>query len=91
MTDHQLQTIILDEVRQLRIRFDVHSADTGERLSVLETHMESLVGNSQPGRLTIVENKVTELQHTHWLMRGVYLSVSALVSAITAYIYHVWK
>ena len=91
MTDFTLQTVILEEVRALRTRIDAHSADTAERLSVLETHMEGLVGNHQPGRLTIVENKVSELQHWRWKAVGIYIGVSGAVSVVTAVLYHLLK
>lgn len=91
MTDQQLQAIILEEVRALRTRFDVHSSETGERLSVIETHVGSIVGNVQPGRLTIVENKVSELQHWRWKATGIYIGVSSVVSALTVYLFHLWK
>lgn len=91
MTDFTLQTVILDEVRALRTRIDAHSADTAERLSVLETHMDNLVGNHQPGRLTLLENKVTAIQQWRHYTTGIYIGVSGLVSAGTALLYHLWK
>lgn len=91
MTDQQINNLILDELRELRSSFNEHSQDVVQRLSKLETQSENIVGNGQPGRLTIVENKVSELQHVHWLMRGIYIGVSALVSAGTAFLYHLWK
>lgn len=86
-----LSEIILEEVRALRTRFDVHSSDTGERLSVLETHMEGLVGNHQPGRLTILENKVAAIQQWRHYTTGIYIGVSGLISATVAFLYHMWK
>lgn len=87
----QLLEVILDEVRGLRTRFDVHSADTGERLSILETHMEGLVGNHQPGRLTILENKVAAIQQWRHYTTGIYIGVSGLISAGVAFVYHIWR
>jgi len=86
-----LSSIILEEVRALRSRFDVHSADTGERLAKLETHVESLVGDTQPGRFTVLENKVSDLQHWRFTATGIYIGVSGLVSALTAFLYHLWR
>lgn len=91
MTDNTLQTVILEEVRALRTRFDVHSQDTGERLATLETHMESLVGNTQPGRLTLLEAKVAAIQQWRHYTTGIYVGISGLVSAAVAFIYHLWK
>lgn len=91
MTDLTLQTVILEEVRALRTRFDVHSADTGERLAILETHMESLVGDKQPGRLKILEDKVSAIQQWRHYTTGIYIGISSLVSVATAVLYHLWK
>jgi hypothetical protein len=91
MTDFTLQTVILEEVRALRTSLDAHRAETGERLATLETHMESLVGNHQPGRLTLLENKVSAIQQWRHYTTGIYIGVSGIVSAATAFIYHLWK
>lgn len=80
MTDHGMQTLIVGELRMI-----------GERLARLETHVESLVGNGQPGRLTLVENKVSELQHWRWKATGIYTGASAVISAVVAFLYHLWK
>lgn len=77
MTD---STLILGELRMI-----------GERLARLETHMESLVGNGQPGRLTLVENEVSEIQRWRWKATGIYIGVSGAVSCLTAYLFHLWN
>lgn len=69
-------TLILGELRLI-----------GERLAKLETHMESLVGNGQPGRLTVVENKVSELQRWRWRIAGIATGLSAALTVIL----HFWK
>lgn len=89
--DFSLQTVILEEVRALRTRVDAHSADTAERLATLETHMDSLVGNHQPGRLSIIEKKISDLQQWKHYTTGLYIGISSLVSVATAFIYHLWK
>lgn len=91
MTDNALAMVILEEVRALRSRFDLHSADTGERLSALETHVSNIVGDAQPGRMTLIENKVSDLQHWRWKATGIYIGVSGAVSCLTAYLFHLWK
>jgi hypothetical protein len=87
----QIQSIILDELRALRTRFDVYSDDMGQRTTRLETHMESLVGDKQPGRLTRLEDKVAAIQQWRHYTTGIYIGVSGIVSAATAFIYHLWK
>lgn len=83
----EIQTLILEEVRGLRTQVTL----SAEKLARVETHVESMIGNTQPGRLTLVENKVSELQHWRWTMAGIYIGISGLVSAATAFLYHMWK
>lgn len=73
MTDLQL---ILGELRTI-----------GERLAKVETHVETIVGHTQPGRLTLVENKVAELQHWRWRIAGIATGLSTGFAAIL----HFWK
>jgi hypothetical protein len=41
--------------------------------------VESLVDNGQPGRLTLVEKKVCDLQRCHWKITGIYMGLSGVV------------
>jgi hypothetical protein len=86
-----LNQIILEEVRALRTRFDVHSADTGERLAILETHISSLVGDLQPGRMTILEASVKELSKWRWKMVGYCAGISGTVSTTAVILFHYLK
>jgi hypothetical protein len=83
-----LNQIILEEVRALRTRFDIHSADTGERLATLETHVSNLVGNLQPGRITLLEQSVKELTRWRWKMAGYSAGVAGVVSVVAAILFH---
>lgn len=85
-----LETILI-ELRELRTDFNTTARDTGARLSTLETHLESVVGGQQPGRLTILENKVSDIQHWRWHTTGIYIGVSSLVSVGAAFLFHLWK
>lgn len=87
MTDPQLQTVILEELRAIAVVMRAN----GERLAKIETHVEGVVGNAQPGRLTIVEKKVSDLQQWRWTTTGIYIGISSLVSVATAFVYHLWK
>jgi hypothetical protein len=91
MTDLQIQQLILQEVRELRASLDDYRQESVQRLTSLETHLHSIVGNGQPGRLTIVENKVSDLQHWRHTTTGIYIGVSTLVSAVVAFVYHLFK
>jgi hypothetical protein len=43
MTDQEIQTTILRELRELRGSFEAYTANMEQRVSTLETHMERLV------------------------------------------------
>jgi hypothetical protein len=53
--------------------------DLGERVAALEVQVKSIVGNGQPGRLTLVENSVSTLQRWKYWLMGVAASVSAIM------------
>lgn len=53
-----------------------------EKLARLEAKMDMLVGGSQPGRMTLVENRVTTLERND-IRRGVY---DRLMSAAIAFV-----
>ena len=98
MTDQTIQGIILDEVRAMRTKLDMHSVEASERLTALETHMYTLIGNGQPGRLTMLETGITavrtevsEIQHWRSRVKGGYIAVSAVVAGAVSIIYHIWK
>lgn len=76
------QDLILTELRELRADVNRNSRDTGERLARLETNMTTLVGNGQPGRITLLEQAVTKLQQWRWKLAGVAAAVSCVVSFI---------
>jgi hypothetical protein len=88
MTDQSLQRLILEEVRQLRTSLEDHKEESSSRLAKLETHMESLVGGHQPGRLTVLEQKVSALQQWRHTTTGIYMGLSGLISAATGWLYH---
>ncbi len=43
MTDMQLQTVILKELRELRAALSIHATETARRLDNLESQMSTLV------------------------------------------------
>ena len=66
-------------------------SDTGERLAELETHVESLIGNGQPGRLTKLEANVNELIRWKSKTVGWGIGVSSVVSTVVAFVYQIFK
>ena len=88
MTDLQIQQLILEEVREIRASLDDHRTESVQRLTALETQLSSIVGNGQPGRLTILETKIGALEHWKHTTTGIYLGISGLVSAATGFLYH---
>lgn len=88
MTDLQVNTLILSELRDLRSAFNEHAQDTVQRLSKVETHMDIVVGDTQPGRLTLAEKSIKELQQWRYRIAGISVGVSTVVSAIAALVFH---
>ena len=64
------QDIILGELRALRTDFNGYARETGERISVIETDMHSLMGNGNPGRITLIERSVDALMKWRWWLVG---------------------
>ena len=75
-------SLILSEVQSLRADYNANARETGERLASLETSMYSLVGNGQPGRITILEQRLDDLRRWHWRMVGIATGVATVVSGI---------
>jgi len=74
--------LILSEVRELRADYNTNARETGERLASLETSMYSLVGNGQPGRITLIERTVDDLRRWRWRMVGIATGVATMISGI---------
>lgn len=82
MVSADVSELILAEVRELQRSVNENIRVTGERLSALETSMRALIGNGNPGRITLLERAVTRLQEWRWKMLGIYMGASAVVSVI---------
>jgi hypothetical protein len=76
------QDIILDELRALRGDFNAFARDTGERVSVLETDVHSLVGNGRPGRVDRLESAVQRLKQWRWWMVGAAAGSGGVISVL---------
>lgn len=80
---------------------DVHAADWHferevlKKLSRLEAKMDMLAGNGQPGRMTLAENRLAELERNDVrrtvIERFVNASIALLVSVAIALRGHWWK
>lgn len=66
-----------------------------EKLSRLEAKMENLTGNGQPGRMTLVENRLIELERNDVrrtvIERFVNAGIAVLISIAVALHGHWWK
>jgi uncharacterized membrane-anchored protein len=69
--------------------------DVLEKLSRVEAKMEMLMGNGQPGRMTLAENRLVELERNDArrtvVERFVDASIAALVSLAISMHGHWWK
>lgn len=69
--------------------------DVLEKLSRLEAKMDSLVGNGQPGRMTLAENRIEELTRNDVrrtvIERFVNAGIAVLISVAVALHGHWWK
>jgi hypothetical protein len=75
-------SLILAELRELRSDYNANARETGERLSSLETSMTSLVGNGQPGRITLAEEAIKDLQAWKWRIFGIATGAATVVSGV---------
>lgn len=66
-----------------------------EKLSRLEAKMDTLLGNGQPGRMTLAENRIVELERNDvrrtMLERMVNAAIAVLISIAIALHGHWWK
>lgn len=80
------------EVRSIDRQFE---REVLEKLSRLEAKMDMLVGNGQPGRMTLAENRLTDLERNDVrrtvIERFVNASIALLVSVAIALRGHWWK
>lgn len=58
-----------------------------EGLTRLETHMEVLIGNGQPGKITLMENDINDLKQKSWKTSGIVIGISGVLSAVGAAIH----
>ena len=65
-----------DEMGKLREAFEAFKAENIEKVAKLEAQMLTVIGNGQPGRLTLAEEKIGALEKVHWKQTGI---VSAVV------------
>jgi hypothetical protein len=64
--------------------FQVHVIDT---LARLDTKMETLVGNGQPGRVGRLEEQLEALKRARWTMGGIVVGAATVLSAIIHFIF----
>lgn len=56
-----------------------------ESLARLETHMQDLVGNGKPGRVTNLEKEVQALARWRWIITGGIITVSVIIHFVFRY------
>lgn len=80
--DNDLLLSLLTELRDFRRDIAAWQQDTGERVAALETQMKDVVGNGQPGRLTLAERSISALQSWRWWQVGAAAGVSGVFSIL---------
>lgn len=69
--------------------------DVLEKLSRMEARMEMLVGNGQPGRMTLAKDRIVELERNDVrrtvIERFVNAGIAVLISVAVALHGHWWK
>jgi chaperonin GroEL (HSP60 family) len=60
-----------EDMRELRESFEAFRVECAGKVAVLEAKMTTVLGNGQPGRLTVVEEKIGDLQRVHWKQAGI--------------------
>jgi hypothetical protein len=87
--------LIEEEVGELRNIDRQFEREVLEKLSRLETKMDMLTGNGQPGRMTLAENRLTDLERNDVrrtvIERFVNASIALLVSVAIALRGHWWR
>jgi hypothetical protein len=87
--------LIEEEFGELRTTDRHFEREVLEKLSRLEAKMDMLAGNGQPGRMTLAENRLTELERNDVrrtvIERFVNASIALLVSVAIALRGHWWK
>lgn len=56
-----------------------------ENLAELKVNMHNLVGNGQPGRVSVLEAEVKALGKWRWLITGGILAVTAIIHFVFKY------
>jgi hypothetical protein len=83
------------ELSSLRVIDRDFEREVLEKLSRLEAKMDTLVGNGQPGRMTLAENRIVELERNDVrrtvIERFVNAGIAILVSVAIALHGHWWK
>jgi hypothetical protein len=77
-----MQSLILTELRSLRGDYNMFTLNISNRLSSIETSVSAVIGGSQPGRLTILEEKVSGLQQAKWYVLGAAATAGCFVGML---------
>jgi len=85
-----------EDVSGLRVIGQRHfEREVLEKLSRLEAKMDMLTGNGQPGRMTVAENRIIELERNDVrrtvIERFVNAGIAMLISAAIALRGHWWR
>ena len=70
-----------EDMRELRESFEAFRAESVEKVTRLETQVKpAIIGNGQPSRLALAEDRISNLEKFHWKLAGI-ASASGVVIA----------
>lgn len=82
-----IQSLILDEIKDLRNDIKTFQINTESRISQCEVQLETILGNGQPGRLTKVENSLEKIHRfKYWFM-----GVASVIGGLVSLFFQIWR
>jgi len=67
-----------DDMRELRESFESFRTDSVEKVARLEAQLKTVLGNGQPGRMTLAEERISSLERVRWKQSGIAATVGLL-------------
>jgi hypothetical protein len=76
--NNEIQQVILQELRSFRSDVSTKLDDHVQRLTAVETKLEPLLGNGQPGLITKMQDDIGELKKFRYYFVGALMALEGL-------------